>query len=256
MIPISSTSDSISITILSSDPISKSIANNVGPDIPAPSLQAYASSPRKVHIRAAVSLASGHVQEHIHARHHQLEPEETYDEVDRIINICIKKLVDKPEPHTWLHCDAIAMAFWYVISPYSSPFANFITSSNVLLQLSQMQYLCTILHHVHALGMPDQEYIKVHLALKYSRRMAWDMVRVAIEKIQSEAEIPHLPFAGLCCVLRAGLAVMETKEFVNEDVVKHDEVCGFRQILEWFAARWGIGREYLNKLDELLARCQ
>jgi hypothetical protein len=116
-----------------------------------------------------------------------------------------------------------------------------------------MRYLCTKLQHTHTLERPDQEYIKVHLALKYSRRMAWDMVRVAIEKIQSEAEIPHMPFAGLCCLLRAGLAVIETKEFVNEDVVTDDDVHGFRQILQWFAARWGIGTDYLNKLDELLA---
>jgi hypothetical protein len=116
-----------------------------------------------------------------------------------------------------------------------------------------MRYLCTILQHTHTLETPDQEYIKVHLALKYSRRMVWDMVRVAIEKVQSEAEIAHLPFAGLCCVLRAGLAVVETKEFVNEDVVSNDEIQGFRQIIEWFAARWSIGSDYLNRLEELLA---
>jgi hypothetical protein len=229
------------------------VAKTIGPDIPAPSPRPYASSPRKVHIRAAVSLASGHVQEYIHARHHELEPEETYDKVDEIINKCIKKLVDKPEPHTWLHCDAIAMAFWYRLYFRMHVDANFAFSSNILLQLSQMQYLCTILEHPHTLGMPDPKYIKVHLALKYSRRMAWDMVRVAIQKIQTEAEIPHLPFAGLCCVLRAGLAVLETKEFVNEDVVGDDEVRGFRQILEWFARRWGIGAEYLNRLEELVA---
>jgi hypothetical protein len=256
MIPISSTSDSTSITILSNDSISKAIASNLESDIPAPSPQPYASSPRKVHIRAAVSLASGYVQEYIHARHHQLEPGKTYDEVDEIINKCIKKLVDKPEPHTWLHCDAIAMAFWYGLYSHMHLHTNLIYSSNILLQLVQMQYLCTVLEHVRTLGMPNDEYIKVHLALKYARRMAWDMVRVAIEKIQNEAEIPYLPFAGLCCVLRAGLAVMETKEFVNEDVVNNDEVYGFRQILDWFAARWGIGSEYLNKLDELLARSQ
>jgi hypothetical protein len=117
-----------------------------------------------------------------------------------------------------------------------------------------MQYLCTILHHPHTLDMPCPDYIKVHLALKYSRRMAWDMVRVAIQKISNETEIPHLPFAGLCCVLRAGLAVLETKEFVNEDVIEDGEVHGFKQILEWFARRWGIGGEYLKRLEELLAR--
>jgi hypothetical protein len=119
IIPISLTSDSVPIILPSNNTISKMVAKSIGPDIPAPSPQPYASSPRKVHIRAAVSLASGHVQEYIHARHHDLEPEETYDQVDEIINACIRKLVDKPEPHTWLHCDAIAMAFWY--SPRPAP---------------------------------------------------------------------------------------------------------------------------------------
>jgi hypothetical protein len=112
MIPISTTTESIPLILLSSDPISKTVSKTVGPTIPSPSPRTFASSPRKVHIRAAVSLAAGHVQEYIHARHYEHEPEQTYDEVDEIINKCIKKLVDKPEPHTWLHCDAIAMAFW------------------------------------------------------------------------------------------------------------------------------------------------
>jgi hypothetical protein len=255
MILISLTSDSVPIILSSNNSISKMVAKSIGSDIPAPSPQPHPSSPRKVHIRAAVSLAAGHVQEYIHARHHDLEPEETYDEVDEMINACIRKLVDKPEPHTWLHCDAIAMAFWY--GPYLRLHLNadLGPSSNILLQTSQMQHLCAILHHPHTLDMPCPEYIKVHLALKYSRRMAWDMVRVAIQKIPSEAEIPYLPFAGLCCVLRAGLAVLETKDFVNEDVVEDGEVHGFKQILEWFARRWGIGGEYLNRLEGLLARC-
>jgi hypothetical protein len=84
--------------------------------------------------------------------------------------------------------------------------------------------------------------------------MAWDMIPVAIKKIQSEAEIPHLPFAGLCCVFRAGLAVIETREFVNEDVAGENEVQGFRKLLVWFAGRWNIGGEYLRRLDELLGQ--
>jgi len=84
--------------------------------------------------------------------------------------------------------------------------------------------------------------------------MAWDMVRVAISKIQSESEISHLPFAGLCCVLRAGLTVLETREFVNEDVVQHEETQGFERILQWFAGRWNIGNVYMRRLEELQRR--
>jgi hypothetical protein len=252
MIPISMTADTLSLTLFSNDPISKAIASSMDPEIPAPAPRPYASSPRKVHIRATVSLASGHVQEYIHARHHELDPEETYDQVDETINTCIQKLVDKPQPHTWLHCDAIAMAFWY--GPYCcfNLSADMSLSTNILLQAAHMQYLDAVHPNPQELRPPTAMYIKAHLALKYSRRMAWDMVRVAIQKIQSAAEIPHLPFAGLCCVLRAGLAVLETRTYVNEDVVGEDEVQGFKQILEWFADRWGIGSDYLKRLEELL----
>jgi hypothetical protein len=252
MVPISLTSESISLTLFSNDPISKSTAKAMGPVIPAPAPRPYASSPRKVHIRATVSLATGHVQEYIHARYHALDPEETYDQVDEIINQCIAKLVDKPVPHTRLHCDATAMSFWY--GPYCcfNLSADQSLSTNILLQASQMQYLVSIYPHPQELPVPSAEYIKAHLALKYSRRMAWDMVRVAIQKIQSGAEISHLPFAGLCCVFRAGLAVLETRTYVIEDVVGDDEVHSFRQLLEWFAGRWGIGSDYLRRLEELL----
>jgi hypothetical protein len=254
MISTSLTTESIPLTLFSSDPISKSTAKAMNPVIPTPAPRPYASSPRKVHIRATVSLASGHVQEYIHARHHELDPEETYDQVDDIINKCIQKLVDKPKPHTWLHCDAIAMAFWY--GPYCclNLSADISLSTNILLQVAHMQYLVSVHPHPQELLAPSAEYIKAHLALKYSRRMAWDMVRVAVQKIQSAAEIPHLPFAGLCCVLRAGLAVLETRTYVIEDVVEEEEVQGFKQILEWFADRWGIGSDYLKRLDELIGQ--
>lgn len=83
--------------------------------------------------------------------------------------------------------------------------------------------------------------------------MAWDMVYVAIQKIQSKTEIPRLPFAGLCCVLRAGLAVLETRGLVDEDVVEDESLRGFRRTIEWFATRWDLGSVYLRRLDELIA---
>jgi len=95
------------------------------------------------------------------------------------------------------------------------------------------------------------DYAKTHLALRYSHRMAWDMVRIAVQKITRPEEIPLLPFAGLCCVFRAGLAVLETKVYVNEDVVGEDEIHSFRNILSWFAIRWSVGRVYLMRLQEL-----
>lgn len=114
MILISTTTDLLPPSVLSSDPISTSLANTLGPDIPAPPPHPYASSPRKVHIRSAVSIASGQVLEYVHARQFGLNPEITYNKADEMINDCIKMLIDKPEPHSWLHCDAIAMSFWSV----------------------------------------------------------------------------------------------------------------------------------------------
>jgi hypothetical protein len=84
--------------------------------------------------------------------------------------------------------------------------------------------------------------------------MTWDMVRMNIKRIRNEAEMPHLPFAGLCSVFRAGLAVFETSELVDEKVVNEGEARSFQQLLEWFAGRWGIGYEYLGRLEELLGQ--
>jgi hypothetical protein len=108
------TSDPMSIAIQSFDPLSKAIAEAMGPVLPPQSVHPYASSTRKVYVRAAVSLAAGHVQEYIHARHNGLQPIETFEKVDRTINGCIKQLVERPEPHLWQNCHATAMALWYV----------------------------------------------------------------------------------------------------------------------------------------------
>ncbi|KAF2845694.1 hypothetical protein T440DRAFT_493260 [Plenodomus tracheiphilus IPT5] len=233
LIPLSMLSDSVPLVLRSTDPTSKAVANRLMPGVPPPSHQQTPTSPRKIHIRAAVALAAGPALEYIYARQHGLEPEQTYDQVDDVIAECIKVLVDKPQPHTWLHCDAIAMAF----------------SSHILLQQAQMTHLSANMVHF---TVPGPDYTKAHLALKYSRRMAWDMVRTAIQKIQFEAEIPHLPFAGLCCVLRAGVAVIETAEFMAEEVTEPEEIGEFLKILDWFSVRWSIGREYIRRVEEML----
>ncbi|KAI8932949.1 hypothetical protein NX059_010418 [Plenodomus lindquistii] len=230
---ISMLSDPVPLTLRSTDPTCKAIAGRLMPGVPAPSPEQIPTSPRKVHIRAAVALAAGPVLEYIFARQHGLEPEQSYDQVDDIIAECIKVLVDTPQPHTWLHCDAIALAF----------------CSHILLQQVQMTHLSNNMVHF---TVPGPDYTKAHLALKYSRRMAWDMVRVAIRKIQFKEEIPHLPFAGLCCVLRAGLAVFETAEFMAEDVTEPGEIADFLKILDWFSTRWTIGREYVRRVEKVL----
>jgi hypothetical protein len=145
-------------------------------------------------------------------------------------------LVDKPQPHTWLHCDAIALAF----------------CSYILLQQAQVRYLLK-LPHVHELS---DELDKAGLALTYSRRMAWDMVKVAIRKTERE-DVERLPFAGLCCVLRAGMAVVDTKWCLDgdimtnvDDVVLSEELEGFRRMVRWFGRRWGVGRKFEERLND------
>ena len=79
------------------------------------------------------------------------------------------------------------------------------------------------------------------MSLHYSRRMAWDMVRVMIEKIENEDDLPCLPFAGVCCVIRAAIAVLETGQDGNTDMPNEDEITGFLKILGWFSRRWSVG---------------
>lgn len=112
MIPLSNMSEPLPLVCPTRHPLSTHIQNVIEPHIPPPSPTPYASSPRKVHIRAIVALGSGRVLQYICAIRCGIVYEEKYEEVDAAVAAVIKKLVDKPQPHTWLHCDAIAMAFW------------------------------------------------------------------------------------------------------------------------------------------------
>lgn len=86
--------------------------------------------------------------------------------------------------------------------------------------------------------------------------MAWDMVQVGIRVIACEEEIARLPFAGLGCVIRAGVAVLETWGWVDDEdgVVGQEEAMAFRRLVEWVAGRWGVARGYLGRVDEVLGR--
>jgi hypothetical protein len=239
MIPLSRLPGSLPLATPSKHSLSQSVSSGLEPCIPPPTPTPYASSPRKVHIRAMVSLASGRVLEHIHALHYGLEPDEDYDDIDASMSLVIKKLVDKPQPHTWLHCDAIAMAFWCVLLNIVDQLSANRRSSHLLLQKARIEDLKAKL-----IDPCSPEATKTMLALHYSRRMAWEMVHVMIGKIESEDELPQLPFAGLCCVIRAAVAVIETKEYEEEFASSDMEFEKFNRILSWFAARWHVGGEY------------
>lgn len=79
------------------------------------------------------------------------------------------------------------------------------------------------------------------------------MVRIAMQLIKSEESFSKLTLAGLCSVMRAGLAVLETRAFVDhEEVIQAGEVQAYIKILKWFAARWQIGNEYLQRVDNIV----
>lgn len=82
--------------------------------------------------------------------------------------------------------------------------------------------------------------------------MVWNMLRVAIEIIKTEIDIIRIPFAALCAVLRGAIVVLETRKQNGEDVVTDEDVAGLRRILNLFAGRWGIGGEYLIRVEHLL----
>lgn len=82
--------------------------------------------------------------------------------------------------------------------------------------------------------------------------MSWEMVRMSIQLIKCEDSVSRMTLAGLCSMLRAGLAVLETNNYTDDDVIKEGEVQAYLKILRWFAARWTIGNEYLERAQQVL----
>jgi hypothetical protein len=84
--------------------------------------------------------------------------------------------------------------------------------------------------------------------------MSWEMVRMAIRVVKSEAAVLKTTFAGLCSVFRAGLAVLETRDYDDGDVIQEGELEAYIRILKWFAARWTVGNEYLERVEKVVGR--
>lgn len=91
------------------------------------------------------------------------------------------------------------------------------------------------------MSLSDPALAKALMALQYCRRMAWDMVHVMIGLITKEDDLPYLPFAGVCCVIRAAVAVLETRKYVDEVGLGMEDLHSFALILGWFAKRWSVG---------------
>jgi hypothetical protein len=112
-------------------------------------------------------------------------------------------------------------------------------STYLLLQQAQVVYL-----ESKHLGPSHPDTTKARMALHYSRRMAWDMVRESLQKVGSEEELAQVPFARLFFVMRAAVAVFETKKYGEEIQYGDTELRDFSKILEWFAARWSVGGKW------------
>lgn len=95
----------------------------------------------------------------------------------------------------------------------------------------------------------DLSYVKARLHA--SRVMAWNMLYVALKFIK-EDDIPSIPFAALCAVLRGAIAVLETRALDDEEVVDLHGLTGLLRLTKWFGRRWVIGEEYLRNMHELL----
>lgn len=58
-----------------------------------------------------------------------------------------------------------------------------------------------------------------------------DMVRVALGQIESKNKVVRLTFAALCCVSRAGMAVLETFGASCEELASKEEVERLRRVV-------------------------
>jgi hypothetical protein len=220
---------SLPLTTSPSDPICKSLSEKYSPIAPALPPD---EPPSRLHLRSVVALASGHALEYLNALQRNIHRNESYDTVEDHVAACIKMLLDNPQPSTWLHCDAIALGF----------------CSNLLLQQEQLRHVAQ-LPYSEAL---QQRKEKVELTLMFGRRMAWDMVRAALGSVDSKEEVAKLPFAALCCVLRAGMAVLETYGPNDGELVSGEEVQKLQRVVGWFAARWGVGRQFETELADIV----
>lgn len=128
--------------------------------------------------------------------------------------------------------------------------ANPKISSHIVLQSTHIRYLQAAVSAEQPLE--EEEFAKALAALKFSRSIAWDMMRVGFQMIKSEESMIKLPLSGLCSVLRAALLVLETNGLVDDNLFGEGEIDAYIQILHWFASRWTIGNEYLAKAKEVL----
>ncbi|KAH6644782.1 hypothetical protein C7974DRAFT_300742 [Boeremia exigua] len=226
---VTSPSPSFTLTIPPSDPICNVEFTQYHPPI----MPTHVPSPcTKVHFRTVVALGTGKALDYVNARRRTTQPYESYDAVDMQTSGYIRMLMEDMRPSSWVHCDAIGLGF----------------CSHLLLQEAQVLYLA---------GLPYSDELRKHiekanLALRYARRMAWDMVKVSLGKLENEDDVAKLPFAALCCILRAGIAVLETSRICDEQLVSNEEFAMLQRCMRWFSARWHVGVHLEARLEQFI----
>lgn len=74
--------------------------------------------------------------------------------------------------------------------------------------------------------------------------MAWEMNVLLIEKLKHEFAVSHLPFGGLCCAVRAAVAVVESGAYGAEESITARDIEGILDPLRKFEKGWRIGSKF------------
>jgi hypothetical protein len=107
------TTNCLPLSLSSTHAISMTLRKTLLQTLPPLSSRQSATSPRKVFVRTGAAIAAGHALEYIHNRQQGLDPTQSYDHADTVVNRCISMLIVQPDSPLLLHCDAAPMTFWY-----------------------------------------------------------------------------------------------------------------------------------------------
>lgn len=74
------------------------------------------------------------------------------------------------------------------------------------------------------------------MALKYYRRMAWEICKVAIDEMQP-FDVSRMSFIAMCSIVRSVVIITETRE---NDIPK-SEIERLLPVLVSFSKQWAVG---------------
>ncbi|KAF1994570.1 hypothetical protein P154DRAFT_447336 [Amniculicola lignicola CBS 123094] len=198
-----------------SSPLSRRVERSFS-SVDVPTLECSPEEILQLHITAKVTLITGRVLEYVFALKEGSTPQEDYASIEEAVSNMAIDLVVHQANLSWPLCDAIALV------------------------------LCSalVLHTTQVTHDTLQTLPKARLALKSSQDMARDMVHSTMAVMQPQ-EIRSHSFAGLCCVL--GLAPLLTGGMVDGGE-RAGDLRRVVPIVKKFAARWNVGKVYLEAL--------